>query len=285
VVLLTWAASSAWAIQRLDEAKAYGEEAIALADDPRFDAFVWAYTDLAMIAAFQGDPAKALALLRMGAAHAADAADRFCLAFLHYSQGPFLQGEEAAAAIADALFAAKAAAFPSSASMLTAGAGRALAEKDHEAAFAALQDAIGIARACGNRTFESLIYSDIAALQARRGDPVEALKTFLELLLLWRGASELMIVAAGLGNLIVLLDRLGYSLAAATLFGHLAKGMEFGLVAPELAAAGAHLRTVLDPSAFDAASQRGSAMKLEDAVAFAEGQVRQALAGRSGAAA
>ena len=96
---------------------------------------------------------------------------------------------------------------------------------------------------------------------------------------------ELAIVGSGLGNLIVLMDRLGYSLAAATLLGHLAMDMEFALFAPELAAAGAHLQSTLDPSAFDAARRRGSAMKLEDAVAFAEGEVRQALAERSGAAA
>jgi hypothetical protein len=129
IVLLTWAASSAWAFQRRDEAKACAEEAIALVDDPRFDPFVWAYADLAMIAAFQGEPAKALALLRKGAAHAADRVDRFCHALLHYSQGPLLQGEEASNAVAEANAAAKATQFPSAVSILTAGTGRALKEK------------------------------------------------------------------------------------------------------------------------------------------------------------
>ena len=283
VVLLTWAASSAWAFQRLDEAKAYGEEAIALADDPRFDPFVWAYADLAMIAAFQGDVSTAVALLRRGAALPADREDRFCLAFLHYSQATFLQGEEATNAVAEARATAKTAQFPSSASVLIAATGRALAEKDPKAALAALKDAIAAARACGNRTFEALISSDIAALQARHGDPADALATYLQMLVLWRGASELAIVGSGLGNLIVLLDRLGYSLAAATVLGHLATDMEFALFAPELAAAAVHLQSVLDPLAFDEAKRRGAAMTLEGAVSFAEGQVRQALAERTGA--
>ena len=60
------------------------------------------------------------------------------------------------------------------------------------------------------------------------------------------------IVGPGLGNLIVLLDRLGYSLAAATVLGHLAtKIMDFALFAPELAAAAAHLQYMLDPFAFE----------------------------------
>ena len=48
------------------------------------------------------------------------------------------------------------------------------------------------------------------------------------MLVVWRGATELMIVSTGFSNLIVLLDRLGYSVAAAALLGHLAKDMEFG---------------------------------------------------------
>ena len=109
VVLLTWAASSAWAFQRLDEAKAYGEEAIALADDPRFDPFVWAYADLAM--SFKAT-STAVALLRRGSALPADRNDRFCRAFLHYFQGPFLQGEEATNAVAEARATAKTAQSP-----------------------------------------------------------------------------------------------------------------------------------------------------------------------------
>ena len=100
VLLLTWAASSAWAFQRLDEGKRFGEEAIALAEDPRFDTFVWAYTDLAMIAALQGDHSRSLALLLAGSAHPADREDRFCLAMLHYARAPYYRGDEATTAVA-----------------------------------------------------------------------------------------------------------------------------------------------------------------------------------------
>ncbi len=89
-----------------------------------------------------------------------------------------------------------------------------------------------------------------------------------------------MIVSAGSANLIVLLDRLEFSVAAATLRGNLAKDLNFEAFAPELASAGEHLRGVLSETAY-AAGQHGPAMCPEDAVAFAEEQVRRALAERA----
>ena len=81
-LLLTMAADSAWGLGLLDDAKRYGHEAIALADDPRYEPFVWAYADLAQIALFEGDVATSLELLRAGAAHPADRRDRLNLAYL-----------------------------------------------------------------------------------------------------------------------------------------------------------------------------------------------------------
>ena len=61
-VVLTWAASSAWSMGRLEEAKRYGEEAVSLADNPDFEPFVWAFIDLAMVASYEGDTDRAIAL-------------------------------------------------------------------------------------------------------------------------------------------------------------------------------------------------------------------------------
>src|SRR5262249_39663403 len=79
-VLLAWAASSAWALGHWEEANRYGEEAIALADDPEFEPFLWACGDLAFVAAFNGDLERALALVESGAKREADDKDRMCLA-------------------------------------------------------------------------------------------------------------------------------------------------------------------------------------------------------------
>jgi hypothetical protein len=157
-----------------------------------------------------------------------------------------------------------------------------LAATDPAAALAALEAGLAVARAAGNRLFEALIFAEIAGLQARYGDPIDALTTFLQMLVVWRGTTELLIVSSGLANLVVLLDRLEYSTAAATLLGSFSNGMDFSAFAPELAAAAGNLKTALGETAFDAANQHGAGMNLEDVVAFGEDQVRRALAERSG---
>src|SRR5436309_16134686 len=78
-LVLTMAADSAWGMGQLEEAKEYGREAIALANDERFEPLIWAYADLSQIALFEGDVEGALDLLREGARHPADRRDRFVL--------------------------------------------------------------------------------------------------------------------------------------------------------------------------------------------------------------
>jgi len=130
IVLLTWAASSAWAFQRLGDAKRFGHEAIALLDDATFEPFVWAYTDLAQVAIFEGDEAAAEKLVKAGAAHPADRQDRFCTA-----SGPsFLTRigrHDEAMQTADFVVAqVTAAGMPASVAMALWGKGLAFAEAD-----------------------------------------------------------------------------------------------------------------------------------------------------------
>src|SRR6478609_6877062 len=68
----------------LATAKRFGREAIELRDDERFEPLIWAFCDLAQIAAFEGDIASAIELCRTGAEHPSDARDRFCAAFHMY---------------------------------------------------------------------------------------------------------------------------------------------------------------------------------------------------------
>ena len=79
VYLLTWAGSSAWSIGRMEDAKRFGNEAVALLERPEFDPFVWVFADLSSTALLEGDRQQAVTLMRMGAEHPVDRADRFCL--------------------------------------------------------------------------------------------------------------------------------------------------------------------------------------------------------------
>ena len=80
-----------------------------------------------------------------------------------------------------------------------------------------------MSRQSGNRFWEILIASNLVALQARSGDPVIALRGFKNMLNVWRRSADLMFASNGLGNLILLFDRLGNSTAAATLSGTMTK--------------------------------------------------------------
>jgi len=108
-VLLTWASSNAWALGRFDEAKRFGEEAIALRDDPEFYPFVWSFTDLSAVSFHEGDFDRALALVEIGAAHEADRQDRLCLASIPWVLAWIGRHPEAVAAAGDAMASVKAA--------------------------------------------------------------------------------------------------------------------------------------------------------------------------------
>jgi hypothetical protein len=144
-------------------------------------------------------------------------------------------------------------------------------------ALAAYQRGVAVSRQSGNRFWEIMIILEIAALQARIGKPISALHSFQQMLDLWRRSSDSMFASHGLGSLIVLFDRLGHAVAAATLSGMLTRTFESNPFVPDLVGAVAHVRGVLGDAEFDTASQHGAAMALHDAHDYAVDQVRQAL--------
>jgi predicted ATPase len=276
-VLLTWAASSGWGVGRLDDAKRYGEEAVSLADNPLFEPFVWAYGDLAFIAAFEGDLDRALTLARTGAAQPADREDRLCLALVLYFDA--MHAPASARAAADDILAnVEAAASPFPITIALFGKGRAFADTDPETALAAFDRAIAVSRAAGNRMWVALGIAEIAALQARSGDPISALTGFREMLGQWRGSAELMMVSNGIGGLVVLFERLGRTGAAATLYGAIGEVFQANPFVAEFPATMLRARDALGDAAFDEANRRGAAMSMHDAIDYARKQIAQALA-------
>jgi predicted ATPase/DNA-binding winged helix-turn-helix (wHTH) protein len=277
-VLLSWAASSAWGFGRLEEAKRYGEEAISLAGNPDFDPFVWAFIDLAMVACYEGDVDRAIELTRAGAADPADRHDRACLVFL--PDFLTLGGcRNEAIEIADRIVAAaEATGIPTSICIALWAKGVAFAATDPAEALAAYERAIAVTRVSGNRWWEIVIILEVAALQARSGDPITALCSFRQMLDWWRRSSDLLFVSHGLGSLIVLFERLGQVAAAATLIGTLTRTFESNPFVPELPDTLMRVRTTLGDTRFDETNRRGAAMALHEAYDYALDQIRQALA-------
>jgi predicted ATPase len=276
-VLLTWAGSSAWAFGRLDEGKRYGEEAISLAGNPEFDPFVWAYGDLAFIAAYQGDVERALALAQAGAAQDADREDRMCLAHVPYFMAVSGRRQEARAVAGDIVAKVEAAGLP--VAILTAhlGIGHAFADTDARAAIAAFERVVAIAHDSDNLMFGTVAIPQIAALQARSGDLAGALGSLRAMLNAWHGTAEAMLVSHGIGGLIVLFELLRRREAAALLHGMLNRVFAFNPFVEELPEATARLRQAFGDAAFDDLTRRGAAMDLHEAIDYAQEQIEQAL--------
>jgi len=91
-----------------------------------------------------------------------------------------------------------------------------------------------------------------------------------------------MFVSHGLGSLVVLLERLGEPLAAATLNGPLTTAIDSNPFVPELADAVRRAREKLGDATFDEASRSGRSMPLYELQAYAAEQVQAALVGLGG---
>ncbi len=281
IVLLTWAASSAWGFQRFEAAKRFAHEAIELLGDPAFDPFVQTYDDLAMVAIFEGDGASAAAYARDGAAHPVDARDRFCTAHLPWALVLAGQAEEARTCAAECLAKARTAGVPSSIALACLGTGLALAPTDMAAAVQTLQQGLEIARRSGNRLWEKLIAIEMANLQATSGEPLQALQSFHDLLTLSDGVRDALFVSNGLGALVRLFVRLGRHEAALVVHGALPKVIERGGSFEQLESAILQARRALGAGDAEAAQARGAAMPPHDAYDFARREVESALADSS----
>jgi predicted ATPase/DNA-binding winged helix-turn-helix (wHTH) protein len=277
-VLLSWAASSAWSFGRLEEAKRYGEEAISLARNADFDPFVEAFIPLAVVALYEGDVGRAIELARAGAANVADRHDRTCLAFLLQFLTVGGRSDEAMTIADKVVSTVDATGVPASIIVALRAKGRAFAATDPAEALASFERAIAIAYQSGNRKWEIMTNLELAALQARSGDLITALRSFRRMLDLWLRSTDLVFVSHGLGGLIVLFDRLGRAAAAATLNGTLTKTFASNPFVAELPATVARMRDTLGDAKFEEANRRGAAMPLHEAHDYARDQVQQALA-------
>ena len=277
IITLTWASSFAWSLSRLEEAKHFGEEALALVGDDKFVPLVWAHIDLALVALYEGDLARAIDTIRAGAAHPEDRHDRMCAAILPFflSLGGF--GDEARRAAISGLASAEATGIPLSLCNALLARGRAFSENDPLEALASYERCILVARESGNGFFEALAIPEIAALRARSGDVVAALQVFRDMTELWKRSSDQVFLATGLGGLIVLLGRIGELTTAATLHGALAKILPANTIVPQLSETIDRIRNDLGNETVDHARQRGAAMSVQDMIASSVTEIDRAI--------
>ncbi len=276
-ILTTWCASSAWAFTRFDDAKRFGEEALGLLEDDAFEPFVWAHGDLAFVAIFSGDVPKAIELLAQGAAHPADAVDRFMMAFHLFILATAGGAQEARTLADDVVRKVDAAGVPMARAIAHGARGAALTETNPREAIVAFEHAIKIASDAGARFMETLVAPRLAALHAVSGEPGVALEGFERMLVDYGDATDLASVSAWRVNLVTLFVRTGQLQAAATLHGTLAGLIDQSSLAPEHEEAVKTAHKSLGVVAFTNATQNGAAMSLLEANEYALAQVRLGL--------
>jgi len=277
VILLTWSASTAWAFSRFDDARRFGEEAISLLDDDRFIPFVWAYGDLAFVALYAGDVDKALALLKTGATHPADARDRFIMAFHLYFMAVTGRAGEALEMSEEVVSAVDSAGVPMAMAIAHGARGAALEAVDPEQASREYETGIELAAGSGARFMESLLAPRLVALRSRTSDPLTALAGFERFLQSMEKSTDIATFSTWQASLVMLFAKTRQYHAAATLHGTLDDLVDQSGTAPEHAEAVREIRDVLGLSAFSEATRTGAAMSLREATEYAIAQVQLGL--------
>jgi hypothetical protein len=130
------------------------------------DLFHWAFIDLAMVASYEGDTDRAIALGRAGANLAADFGDRTCAAILPCFLTVGGRADEAMKVADRTLSAVEATGVPSSVSVAHWAKGKAFAATHQAIALAAYERASVVARQSGNRIWEAMAVVELAALRA-----------------------------------------------------------------------------------------------------------------------
>jgi predicted ATPase len=273
-LVLTMAADSAWGLGQLEEAKRFGREAIALANDETFESIVWAYADLAQIAVYEGDVEGSLELLRRGAAHPADRRDRLVLACL-ISMAGFVGHHLPADEIRESLFQITAAGMPTAMAFALAGKGAIVAQDDTAAGIELYHEAIDMFASCGDRLLEQTVQSLLVGLLSRSEDPDPALASFVAIVNDWQICGDTLL-APGIGHLVVLLARLGHNDGAARLYGAVTRGIELDALVPGLDVAIATVRGAMGDAAFLSSRDAGSLLSYQAAGELARELIQRA---------
>jgi hypothetical protein len=200
------------------------------------------------------------------------------LAFLLYIMATGGRTEEAMQMADGIVDKVDAAAVPFSIAVAYGGKGAAIEALRPDEALAAYEHSIDVAQQCGARLMESFVSPRIAALHARSGDPLVALRGFERMLVSFGDATDILSVSAWRASLVVLFAKLGQYTAAATLYGTFQDQIDASGVVPELPDAVEQVRKTLGTRIFSSAKKSGAAMSLREASNYAFVQIGLGLA-------
>lgn len=159
--------------------------------------------------------------------------------------------------------------------------GECLADTDPRSAISLVDEAAGLARAAGAWFVDGVARVTSASLQARHGEPLEALPAFADLVDHWRGSGSWQQQWTTLRNLAELLVQVGAEDAAVAMTSsvraHQADSAVFGAESARLDEAMATARRRLGADRFRLAREQGAAMTRQQAVDHALATIDRTL--------
>lgn len=232
----------------------------------RLDDALTAYADAARLAGDAGDEQTAVHNLAGGAlAHAYSGRTR-----------------EALDLVAAAHDRATRSSNPSAAAWVRYTRGEVLAGEDPERALTLIAEACALAASVRNEFIVGVAEVSMASLRTRLGDPVRALRGFADLITRWQRTANWTQQWTTLRNLVELLIELGADESAAVLHAATTApetgAPSFGAEAAKLRAAAEKARQRLDSQAYQAAAERGRRLSAKDAVRTATEAIEGLLA-------
>jgi predicted ATPase/class 3 adenylate cyclase len=153
--------------------------------------------------------------------------------------------------------------------------GLAFRDADPVGALDTLGRGLVIAQDSGNRTYESLLASALALLEAEHGGTVSAFDHLTLAIRNYHDSGDTTSIRSPLAIFAVLFDRLGRYEPAATIAGFAVDAMT-ARAFPEFTAAIAHLREVLGDQTYESLARKGETMTTAAMVTYAYDQIDQA---------
>ena len=265
---------------RLADARTYADVAVASSVDPGYEPhrYAWEYMSLSLAGVFEGRLDKFVDALATGAAQPQDHRLLTNRCWHLWGLGAAGRVHEARGLADGVVAAAEAARIPWTITGAMHGFGQAIASSDPKAALAAYRRGLDIARESGNRWWIVTTGSELAALEARAGEPLAALDIFGEVVDWVWDANDITYLYRLFAWLVTVFHQLERHEPAAVLLG--VGHDHFASVAPDidLTAIIATLQSTLGTRAFEQHFAAGATLDLGNAVQYVQDEMQRARA-------
>ena len=272
---LYFAASFCSFAGRADEAVAYGDIAVELEKDPRYDPLAdgWAQATLAAAHLFAGRIDRAVELnTDLAAESDSQLARALGLCGMTYMLPAVGRAAEARAIADETLAAARDFGWPFLVAYALSGYVRSFVDIDPARALNACREGLAYCRQHRITQFEGVIAREAAGLEAVHGQLEQGLAMFDDTIDSFHQSGDIDNVAAALAHLAVFFDGYDQPETAAAIHGSTTRYTSTVMVAA-LPATIDHLRAVLGEARFDECVAAGAAMELAEAVRYAHEQI------------